>query len=463
MTNVTPPVKLSVLIIDDEPDYGTLIPAMLGKHYITEYCSTAKKAIETMATRRFDFVLCDVQMPEITGLDLLKQINEEGLLEDGPTFVMMSAFGSLDTAIECLSFGAYDYISKPFKRDEIRLTFAKAIERERLRNRVHELEEALNETYHFGNIVARSKPMHEVFEVLRKVAGYKTTVLITGESGTGKELIARAVHYSSPRRNARFVAVNCGAIPENLLETELFGHVRGAFTDAARDKTGLFEEATGGTLFLDEIGELPLGLQVKLLRVIQEQEVRRVGAVKSTPIDVRIVAATIRDLAEEVEENKFREDLYYRLNVIPICVPPLRDRPEDIPPLLEHFLQRMNQRNGTQIKGFSQDAMRELVAYGWPGNVRELENTVERCTLLVESEVITKEVLPGMVSGQHDPARMALLSGDLSIKRTARIVEEALIRRALEETGGNRTHAAKILEISHRALLYKIKDYGVDA
>lgn len=454
---------IQVLIVDDEAEYGDLIRAMLDASYETTFCDNGEEALDLLFTRKFDFVLCDVQMPEISGVDVLNRVREAGLTEDGPTFVMMSAFGTLDTALDCLKAGAYDYISKPFKRDEIRLTLAKAVERERLRGRVHELEDELKDTYHFENIVARSDIMDEVFSVLRKVAGYTTTILITGESGTGKELIARALHYTSPRCNKKFVAINCGAIPENLLESELFGYVRGAFTDAIRDKKGLFEEANGGTLFLDEVGELPLGLQVKLLRVLQEKEIRRIGAVQITPVDVRVVAATVRDLGNDVKEGKFREDLYYRLNVIPVNIPPLRERPEDIPLLLEHFLRRTNQKNKTKTEGFSKDAVRELVAYTWKGNVRELENVVEHCSLLSEQNIIGRDDLPNRITGRNDPKKLAVLSGDLSIKKAMRMIEESLIRKALQKTGGNRTQSAKLLEISHRALLYKIKDYGIDA
>jgi len=301
-----------------------------------------------------------------------------------------------------------------------------------------------------------------VFRTIRKIAEYKTTVLIQGESGTGKELVARALHELSPRASAPFVPVNCGAIPENLLESELFGHRKGAFTDATRDKKGLFAEADGGTLFLDEIGELPLSLQVKLLRALQEEEIRRVGDTRDVKVDVRVVAATVRDLAEDVKSGRFREDLFYRLNVLPITVPPLRERMEDVPALVEHFVELNNVRLGMKVAGVSQEAMKLMMDYPWPGNVRELENTIEHAMVLSETTAVEAENLPAKVRENKDRIRLTLLSGEMSIKKTVRIIEEELIRRALKRTDGNRTSAAKILEISHRALLYKIKEYKID-
>jgi two-component system response regulator AtoC len=303
--------------------------------------------------------------------------------------------------------------------------------------------------------------MEKIFKMLSKISDYDSTVLIMGESGTGKELIARAVHSSSSRSHGPFVAVNCGAIPETLLESELFGHRRGAFTDAHTDKPGLFSEAEGGTLLLDEIGELPLNLQVKLLRTLQEGTVRRLGDTKDLKIDVRIVAATIRTLADEVKAGRFREDLYYRLNVLPIRVPPLRERPEDITVLVEHFIARNNAKLGTPISSATPKAQRMLLSYHWPGNVRELENAIERAMVLAEGEQITPDDLPERVQDTSDPIRMTLGSGELSVKKTFRIIEEELIRRALAKTNGNRTLASKYLEISHRALLYKIKSYNI--
>jgi len=378
-----------------------------------------------------------------------------------PVVIMMSAYGAIDTAIECMKLGAYDYISKPFKADEILLTLKKAEEREKLRRENIRLKEAVQNEYDFKNIIAESRQMLDIFGLVRKVADYNTTVLITGESGTGKELIARAIHYNGSRKDKSFIAVNCGAIPAQLLESELFGHVKGAFTDAVRDKNGLFEEADGGTIFLDEIGELPRELQVKLLRVIQEGELRRVGDSKSRKIDVRIIAATARDLTEEIKKGNFREDLFYRLNVVPIKIPPLRERQDDIPLLLKFFLGKYAKKFGKTINGIHEQAMSRLLNYPWPGNVRELENVIERAVILADADMIKSENLPFL---QAQPSAFSLqpsANTGLSIKKAEESIEKELIKKALEMTRGNKTKAAELLEISHRALLYKIKEYGL--
>jgi two-component system response regulator AtoC len=353
-------------------------------------------------------------------------------------------------------------VSKPFKQDEVLLALKKAEEREALRRENRALRQAARREHQFGEMLGKSEAMQKVFRTIEKVAEYTTTVLIEGESGTGKELVARALHRSSPRASKPFVAVNCGAIPDNLLESELFGHKRGAFTDAHTDKQGLFEEADGGTLFLDELGELPLQLQVKMLRVLQEGTIRPIGATRDKRVDVRVVAATVRDLKREVDEGRFREDLFYRLNVLQVSVPPLRERTDDLTLLVEHFIERNNGRLGTEIRGMDARARKLLLEYHWPGNVRELENVIERAVVLAEGDVITPEDLPERIREPSDPVTMTLASGELSIKKTGRYVEETLIRRALEKTEGNRTQAARLLEISHRALLYKIKDYGLE-
>jgi two-component system, NtrC family, response regulator AtoC len=319
----------------------------------------------------------------------------------------------------------------------------------------------MRKEHQFEDILAKSAQMLEVFRTIAKVANYKTTVLVSGESGVGKELVARAIHQRSGRRGQPFVPVNCGAIPENLLESELFGHRKGAFTDAVQDRRGLFEEANHGTLFLDEIGELPLGLQVMLLRVLEDEKIRRLGETRDISVDVRIITATHRDLLAEAKAGRFREDLFYRLNVLAIHVSPLRERREDIPLLIEHFVTRNNRRLGTGIVGLDSETRRLLYEYSWPGNVRELENTIERAMVLSEGDRIVAADLPERIREARDPVQMQLASGELSVKKTMRIIEEILIRRALQKTKGNRTRAAEILEISHRALLYKIKDYQI--
>ena len=448
-----------VLIVDDEENIRLVLKTLLKRQgYEVETAETGEAALELVESFGPDVVLTDVRMPQMTGLDLLNTLRAKG---SEATVIVMSAYGSTDQALEALKAGAYDYLQKPFKPDEVVLMLRKAEERERLRRENRALRQEIRKEHQFEEILAKSDAMMSVFKTINKIAKYKTTVLITGESGTGKELVARAVHRQSDRGAGKFVAVNCGAIPENLLESELFGHTKGAFTDAIQDRAGLFEEADHGTLFLDEIGELPLSLQVKLLRVLEGQRIRRLGEAEDREVDVRIVAATHRDLTKETEAGRFREDLFYRLNVLPIALPPLRDRREDIPLLASHFLERNNARLGTEIEGIDGESRRLLYEYAWPGNVRELENTLERAVVLAEGTTITPTDLPDRVRESRDAVQLQLNSTELSVKKTTRVIEEILIRRALQKTKGNRTRAAELLEISHRALLYKIKDYAI--
>ncbi len=380
------------------------------------------------------------------------------------TYIMMSAYGTVETALEAIKKGAYDYISKPFKTDEVLLTLKKAEERERLKEENVRLKtqiKRIEDKYSFGNIIARSESMAKVFDLVQTVADHKTTILITGESGTGKELIAKAIHTNSNRASAPLVSINCGGIPQNLLESELFGYKKGAFTDALKDKPGRFEEAEGGTLFLDEIGELPLPLQVKLLRVLQEEEITPLGGLGAQKIDVRIIAATARDLAREVREGRFREDLFYRINVLPIHLPPLRERRGDIPLLVGYFIDLFNKKLGKNIEGLSSEAMPLLMEHPWPGNVRELENVIERAALLAKGSWITPRELPaGLTQPRETPPGLAPEDG-LSIKKASKQLERHLIQKALKITGGNKTQAAKILEISRPILIAKIKQYGL--
>ena len=453
-----------VLVVDDEENLRHMLQILLRREgYETVGANSVQSALDELATRPFDVVLVDLRMPGRSGLELVDEVRRRKL---DTTVVVMTAYGSKEVAIEAMKRGAYDYLSKPFENEELVLLLRKAEERERLFRENQSLRRQLGAVAEpvvgLEDIVARSQRMTDLFRTLRKIAEFKTTVLVGGESGTGKELVARAIHRLSPRAQAPFIAVNCGAIPAALLESELFGHKKGAFTDANRDKKGLFEEATGGTLFLDEIGELPLALQVKLLRVLQEEEIRRLGDVADISVDVRVVAATARDLAGEVARGAFREDLFYRLNVLTLNLPSLRERREDIPLLVEHFIERMNARMGLSIGGVTPDAMRLLMEHDWPGNVRELENTIERAMVLSETPQIEADSLPDRVRARRAPALPSPPpDDDLSIKRASRRAEEALIRRALARTGGNRTRAAELLEISHRALLYKIKEYGI--
>ena len=449
-----------VLVVDDEENLRLVVRTFLKRDgYEVEVAASGEEALALVESFGPDVILTDVKMPKMGGLELLATLKAKGI---DSTVIVMSAYGNVDLALEAMKAGAYDYIQKPFKAEEVLLTLRKAEERESLRRENRALRQEIRKENLFEDILAKSPQMQAIFKTITKIAEYKTTALITGESGVGKELVARALHSKSSRRGGPFVAVNCGAIPEPLLESELFGYRRGAFTDAVADRAGLFEQANGGTLLLDEVGELPLSLQVKLLRVLQEETIRRLGDNKDLKIDVRILAATHRDLAAETKAGRFREDLYYRINVLPIHVPPLRERREDIPILLDHFLARNNARFNTQIRGIDAEARRLLLEYAWPGNVREMENTIERAMVLTERDSLCAEDLPERVRESRDPVQMHLKSGEMSIKKTARIIEEILIRRALTKTKGNRTRAAEVLEISHRALLYKIKDYHIE-
>ncbi|HEY6079946.1 MAG TPA: sigma-54 dependent transcriptional regulator [Polyangiaceae bacterium] len=448
-----------VLVVDDEENLRVVLRTLLRRHgYEVETAASGEEALGMIDSFGPDVVLTDVRMPKMGGLDLLSTLKAKG---NEATVIVMSAYGNMDLALDAMKAGAYDYVQKPFKPDEVVLALRKAEERELLRRENRALRDEIRKEHKFEDILAKSASMQEIFRTITKIAEYKTTVLVTGESGVGKELVARALHRRSTRRGGPFVAVNCGAIPENLLESELFGHKKGAFTDAVHDRRGLFEEATTGTLFLDEIGELPLGLQVKLLRVLEDEKIRRLGEGRDLQVDVRIVAATHRDLHAETKAGRFREDLFYRLNVLPIHCPPLRERRDDIPLLIDHFVAKNNTRLGTSIRGLDTETRRLLYEYAWPGNVRELENTIERAMVLSEGEQIVAADLPERIREARDPVQVQLASGELSVKKTTRIIEEILIRRALQKTKGNRTRAAEVLEISHRALLYKIKDYQI--
>jgi two-component system response regulator AtoC len=449
-----------ILIVDDEESFRHMLSVILKKEgYEVELAANGEEGLSKISISTFDQILCDIRMPQMDGLEFLQASQKVGT---DATIIMMSAYGTLDTAIEAMKLGAYDYISKPFKPDEIILTLKKAEERERLRKENELLRKAVQKEYSFENIVTKNEKMDKIFEMIKKVAPYKSTILITGESGTGKELVARAFHYQSDRSKNLFVPVNCGAIPENLLESELFGHAKGAFTDAIRTKKGLFEEADGGTLFLDEIGELPAQLQVKLLRVLQDGEIRRVGESKPIQIDVRIIAATVKDLAREVSEGRFRDDLFYRLNVLHINLPPLRERKEDIPLLVTHFINKYNQSLSKNVKGIDSRALEALIEYKWYGNIRELENTIERALVLTDGDTIELENLPIEIQNFQDEVQVEpLVEDEYSIKKASKLLELNLIKRALKKTKGNHTHAARLLEISHRALLYKIKEYGI--
>jgi two-component system response regulator AtoC len=452
----------SVLVVDEDDEVRHLLAVLLARagYAVTAVSSTAQAAAE-LERRPAELVLVDEPGPAGDGAGRFAELRRRA---GDAVLIVMSGAATADAAATWIQRGAGDVVWKPLRPDDVVAALRKAEERRRLAENVPRRAAASRAAPPEPGLVfapGTGSPIEELLRTVRRIAEFKTTVLLGGESGTGKELVARAIHAASPRAAGPFVAVNCGAIPENLLESELFGHKKGAFTDAVRDKPGLFDEAEGGTLLLDEIGELPLQLQVKLLRVLQQEEVRPVGGSVDRKIDVRIIAATVRDLSSDVRAGRFRDDLFYRLNVVSVTLPPLRDRRGDLPSLIEHFVARINARLGTRIAGVTPEAMNLLLLHRWPGNVRELENTVERAMVLAEGDRIDAGCLPERLrQAIATPPPMSGLP-ELSIKKTVRAVEEDLIRRALQKTHGNRTNAAKVLEISQRTLLYKIKEYGI--
>jgi two-component system, NtrC family, response regulator AtoC len=452
-----------LLVIDDEENMRHMLTSMLKNDgYRVDTASNGSEALAMVDQTLYDFILCDLRMPDMSGMEFFETARDKLWAS---TVIMMSAYGSIDTAVEAVKKGAYDFISKPFKIDEVLLTLKKAEERESLKRENRWLKERIRkiqDDYHFGNMVAKSKSMEVVFKTAEKVAQYDTTVLIYGASGTGKELVAKGIHFSGPRAQNSLVPVNCGGIPETLLESELFGYRKGAFTGADSDKKGLFEEADGGTIFLDEIGELPLSLQVKLLRVLQENEIRMVGDSKTKKIDVRVIAATSKNLEYEVKNGTFREDLFFRLNVLPIQLPLLKDRSEDIPILSRHFIDRFNISLEKSINGIAPAAMSLLLKHSWPGNVRELENVIERAVILAEGSILVPENFPLNLDNGSKTEKLEEMFDGYSLKVNQKILEKRLIIKALKETKGNRTKAAGILEISHPSLLSKMRTYDID-
>ncbi len=447
--------RQAVLVIDDEPSVRHMLRLVLEREgYRVGEADGGEGGLAALAADPYDVVLCDIRMPGLDGLGFLRHFRERGL---PATVIMMSAYGSVDTAIECMKHGAYDYIAKPFKPDEVVLTLRKAEERIGLRRENVRLRQELAQKGG-GNsrIIGGSAGMARLLDQVRAVADSGSSVLILGETGTGKELIARALHQHSPRRQGPFIPLNCGAMAAGLIESELFGHARGAFTGADREHKGLFVAADGGTLFLDEIGELPLELQPKLLRVLQEGEVRRLGESRPRQVNVRVLAATARDLKAEMAAGRFRDDLYYRLAVIDLHLPPLRERREDIPLLAEHFVARIAFRDGRQVSKLTPDALAALQEYAWPGNVRELENFMEKVMIFCRGTRIDLASLPWEVRRNPREPQDAF-----SLKQAIERMEREYLRKALAATGGNRTQAARLLEISLRALQYKLKEYGL--
>jgi two-component system response regulator PilR (NtrC family) len=449
-----------VLVVDDEPSMRELLAIMLRQSgYAVALADGGEAAIEALTNDVFDLVITDLRMRKVDGLGVLRAVKEHS---PHTVVLVVTAYASTETAVEAMKLGAYDYVTKPFKLDEIRVTIANALERRRLVDENIVLKHQLRSERAFEAFVGKSPKMLDVFETIRKIADSASTVMITGESGTGKELVARAIHQESGRRKAPFVSINCGAVPEALMESELFGHVKGAFTGAVATTVGLFSAAEGGTLFLDEITEIPHSVQVKLLRAIQEREIRRVGDTRDIKVDVRLIAASNRDLGRSVTDGLLREDLFYRLNVIPIHLPPLRDRVEDIPLLVAHFLQTIGREVGKTVPGASPETLAVLERYHWPGNVRELENVIERAIVLGSGGILQPEGLPPDLRRPRDtqPVMAEIPPEGLDLEATLDWIERRYIDAALARTGGVQTRAAELLRLSFRQLRYKLQKRG---
>jgi len=454
-------VAEKVLVVDDEEEMQFMLrEALTTRGFGVVVAPDAETALDLLHAGGLDLVLLDIRLTGLSGLDAIPKILE--IDRDVPV-VMMTAHGSRELAVRAMRAGAYDFFEKPFKIDELTTVVRRALEKRALVREIGSLKERLDDRLTFENLIGHSKPMRDVFHLVSKVVANDVTVLICGESGTGKELIAQAVHHNSQRRDRPFVKLNCVAIPESLLESELFGHERGSFTGAIARKMGKFEQASTGTIFLDEIGDMTLATQAKILRVLQERECERVGGSETIHIDVRIIAATNKDLAKAVAEGTFREDLYYRLNVFSIHLPPLRERPEDIPPLIDHFVERTAREVGKRVTGFAPEAMGPLLAYEWPGNVRELENVAQRAVVMAETEVMGTACLPPHVlSYQPRLPDEPTIEPGRSLDESLEDIERELIRGALRRTGGVQTRAARLLGITERSLWHRIKKLGID-
>jgi len=448
----------SVLVVDDDPAHRTMLRTLLtGWGYSISEADDGSTAIEKVHEQAFDLVLMDIRMISVSGLEALDEIKA---FNPAIPVIIMTAYSSVETAVEALKSGAYDYLTKPLDFDELRLAMERAMDHRQLREENRLLRESLGNHFDRQNIIGRSPTMVKLLETVAQVAPSEATVLITGESGTGKEMIAGAIHFNSPRKDGPFVKLNCAAITETLLESELFGHEKGAFTGAHKRKEGRFRQAHGGSIFLDEISEMSLAMQVKLLRVLQEREITRVGGEEVINVDVRLIAATNKDLFQEIEAGRFREDLFYRLNVVTLNMPPLRERREDVPLLSKHFLEMFAEKNRKTIRGFTPQAMDQLVRYDWPGNVRELMNAVERGVVLASSEYLDEKDLPLVLKVEAIEGGATLeqaIPGDLPLEE----VEKASILKTLELTGGNKSEAARRLGITRRTLHKKLKKYGV--
>lgn len=450
----------TILIVDDEKNYLVVLEALLAPEgYEVATADSARNALALIKDSDIDLVISDMKMPQMSGMELLEETKK--IKPDIPV-IMMTAFGTIELAVEAMKKRAFDYITKPFQNEELKLTIGKALENHRLVKENRRLSEALSNRFGHGNIIGKSKPMLEIYDMIGKVSQSKASVLITGQSGTGKELIAKAVHYDSPRKDRPFISINCGALTETLLESELFGHEKGAFTGAVAMKKGRFELADGGTLFLDEVGEMPPPLQVKLLRVLQEMEFDRVGGTKTIKVDVRVLSASNRNMKEVVDEGIFREDLFYRLNVIHIAVPSLRERTEDIRLLVEHFIDKYRQDEGKSKIELSPEAWKAFYGYTWPGNIRELENVIERAVVLNSGGMISPEDLPSELRGKTEsPDVENFIPLDAKLQTTLESIEERLIRRALDQCDKVQSHAAEMLGITKSLIQHKMKKYNI--
>jgi two-component system response regulator PilR (NtrC family) len=451
-----------ILIVDDERSMREFLGIYLRREgYRIEAAAGGGEAIASIKARAFDVIITDLRMPDVDGLTILAEAKR---IRPDTEVIVVTAFSTTETAIAAMKAGAHDYLTKPFKIDEVGLVVDRAMEKRRLARENLALRDEIKGRYKLDRLLGKSPPMQRVFDILRKVASTRTSVLLIGESGTGKELAARALHELSPRTGP-FVAVNCGAIPETLLESELFGHVRGSFTGANVDKQGLFEAAHTGTLLLDEVADLPVSMQVKLLRVLQERKVKPVGGVSEREIDVRIVAATNRDLEAEVEKSSFRQDLYYRLNVIQLRLPPLRERREDLPLLVDHFIRKFSAEHGRNVVGAAPEVMSALMVYHFPGNVRELENMIERAVTLSSTDWLALDAFPNLVGlqgAQPSPSTIGHLpESGLDLERHLEEYERSILIKALERTGGNRTEAARLLGVSFRSMRYRLSKLGI--
>ncbi len=457
-------MKSKILVVDDEESIREFLEIMLKKEgYEITTAEDGQRAIDLLKNKSFDMVISDLQMPNVTGLELLKHVKDN---YPDMFFLMITAFGTTETAVDAMKMGAYDYLTKPFKIDEVRINIQHALKSRNLEFENRVLKKELGREYSFQNLVGNSEAMHKIFDLIQRVCQSPTNVLITGESGTGKEMVAKAIHYNGPLKDKPFVTVNCGAIPESLMESEMFGHKKGSFTGAISDKTGLFEVANGGTLFLDEVGELPVNIQVKLLRAIQERIIRRVGATEDLKIEVRIIAATNRNLEDMVEDGGFRQDLYYRLNVINIRTPSLKERREDITLLATHFLKKYNERLGKSIGAISQEAYELLKKYDYPGNVRELENIIERTVALESGATILPESLPPFVntpSGRKMASshEIEITDDGVELDKIMGQIEKELLIKAIHSAGGVKKKAAKLLNISFRSMRYRVEKYNL--